>query len=52
MKMVWYCHDCGTVLKLWVIKCPNCRHSGVSLLQIAVLAAVALPTIFLLLRFL
>lgn len=51
-KLVWYCRDCGMVLKLWVVKCPNCRRSGISVLQLAVLAAVALPTLFLLLRFL
>jgi predicted ATP-dependent serine protease len=50
-KMIWYCHDCGMVLKLWVIKCPNCHRSAVSWLQLVALAVVALPMVFLLLKF-
>jgi predicted ATP-dependent serine protease len=49
-KMIWYCHDCGMVLRLWQIRCPNCHRSGMSLLQVAVIAIVALPALFLLIR--
>lgn len=51
-KLVWFCHDCGTVLHLWQVRCPNCRHSGMSLLQVVVLAIVGVPALFLLLKFL
>lgn len=51
-KMIWYCHDCGTVLRLWQIRCPNCHRSGMSLLQVAVIGMVGLPALFLLIHFL
>jgi Zn finger protein HypA/HybF involved in hydrogenase expression len=51
-KMIWYCHHCGTVLQLWKIKCPNCHRSALSVLQVAVVAMVAVPALFLLLHFL
>jgi hypothetical protein len=51
-KMIWYCHNCGTVLKLWKVKCPNCRRSAFSVLQVAVVAILAVPAFFLLLKFL
>jgi hypothetical protein len=40
--MVWSCDECGTILKLWQIKCPNCKQSGMSLLHGVVIAAVLL----------
>jgi len=51
-KMVWYCHNCGTVLQLWKIKCPNCKRSALSVLQLGVAAIVAVPALFLILHFL
>jgi len=48
--MIWSCENCGTVLRLWKIKCPNCRKSGLSWLQLVVLAAIALPALFYLVR--
>jgi RNA polymerase subunit RPABC4/transcription elongation factor Spt4 len=50
--MVWSCEQCGTILRLWKIKCPNCHKSAMSWLQIVVVAGLGLPAIFLLLRFL
>ena len=44
--MVWSCAHCGTVLKLWSVRCPNCRLSGVSWLQFVVFVAIALPALF------
>jgi predicted ATP-dependent serine protease len=49
-KMVWFCHDCGTVLPLWQIRCPNCHHMAMSLLQVAVIAIVGVPAVLLLIR--
>jgi RNA polymerase subunit RPABC4/transcription elongation factor Spt4 len=44
--MVWSCAHCGTVMKLWSVRCPNCRTSGLSWLQLGVIAAIALPALF------
>jgi ABC-type ATPase with predicted acetyltransferase domain len=49
-KLIWYCHDCGTILPLWKIKCPNCHHSAMSLLHVIVIAAVAIMAVFYLLK--
>lgn len=46
MSMIWSCPHCGTILKLWKVKCPNCHKSTVSWLHFAVFAAVALPALF------
>ena len=48
--MIWYCHDCGTVLRVWTIKCTNCRRAAVNWLHVVVFAALALTAIFLVLR--
>lgn len=48
--MVWSCAYCGTVLKLWKVRCPNCRKSGLSWLQFVVIAAIALPALFYVIR--
>lgn len=34
--MQWSCEQCGTVMKLWHVKCRNCKESGFSLLHGAV----------------
>jgi ribosomal protein S27E len=51
-KMIWYCHNCGTVLKLWKVRCPNCRHSAISWLHVLVIAVVGLPALLLLAKIL
>jgi hypothetical protein len=48
--MIWYCHDSGTILRLWEIKCPNWRRSAMSWLQAIVIATVALTAVFYLLN--
>ena len=49
-KIIWSCHNCGTVLPLWKMKCPNCHKLALSWLHVVVVAVVALPAIFLVLR--
>jgi predicted ATP-dependent serine protease len=49
-KMIWYCHQCGTVLPLWQVRCPNCHHMAMSVLQVAVIIIVGVPAVFLLLK--
>jgi predicted ATP-dependent serine protease len=51
-KMVWSCNDCGTVLHLWQVRCPNCRKSGMSLLQVAVIAILIVPAVFFVIKIL
>jgi len=43
--MIWYCHHCGTTLRLWEVKCPNCRQSALSWLHVIVIAAVGVPVL-------
>jgi uncharacterized OB-fold protein len=49
-KFVWSCHDCGTVLAMWKMKCPNCHKTALSWLHLVACAAVVLPTLFLVLK--
>jgi uncharacterized OB-fold protein len=51
-KIIWSCQNCGTVLPLWKMKCPNCRKPALSWLHVAAGAAVVLPALFLLLKLL
>lgn len=49
-KIIWSCHNCGTVLPLWKIKCSNCHKLVLSWLHVVVVVVVALPALFLVLR--
>jgi RNA polymerase subunit RPABC4/transcription elongation factor Spt4 len=49
-KIIWSCHNCGTVLPLWKMKCPNCHKLALSWLHVVVVAAVALPALLFMLR--
>lgn len=51
-RIIWSCHDCGTVLALWKMKCTNCHRAALSWLHLITVAAVGLPALFLLVRFL
>lgn len=44
--MIWSCQNCGTILQLWKMKCPNCSKSGVSWLQPLVIGVVVVPALF------
>lgn len=48
--MIWYCHECGTKLRLWKVKCPNCHRSAMSWLHVIVIGAFAFTTVFYLLK--
>lgn len=50
--MIWSCDQCGTILRLWKMRCPNCKKSAMSWLQMVVIAVLAVPALFLLLKFL
>ncbi len=49
--MIWYCRGCGTILRLWKIKCPNCHQSAMSWLHAIVIAVVAVCIFYLLKNF-
>jgi RNA polymerase subunit RPABC4/transcription elongation factor Spt4 len=51
-KIIWSCHNCGTVLPLWKMKCPNCQKTALSWLHLVACAAVVLPALFLLFKLL
>ena len=51
-KFIWSCHDCGTVMPLWKVKCPNCKGMALSWLHLIVGVAVTLPALLLILKFL
>jgi ABC-type ATPase with predicted acetyltransferase domain len=48
--MTWSCEHCGTILRLWKVRCPNCRKTAMSWLQLAVIVGLAVPALFLLLK--
>jgi len=50
-KIIWSCHNCGTVLPLWKMKCSNCHRAALSWLHLIAGAALILPGLFLLLKF-
>lgn len=51
-KIIWSCQDCGTVMAVWKMKCPNCQRGALSWLHLIVGVAVALPALLLMLKFL
>lgn len=48
--MIWSCQNCGTILQLWKMKCPNCSKSAVSWLHLLVIAVMVLPALFLVVK--
>jgi uncharacterized OB-fold protein len=50
--MISSCDHCGRILAWWRIRCPNCKKSAMNWLQLLALAGIALPALFLLVRFL
>ncbi len=51
-RIIWSCHNCGTVLPLWKMKCSNCHKLALSWFHVVVVAGVALPALLLTLKFL
>ena len=49
-KFISFCAQCGTVLPLWKIRCLYCRRSALNWLHVIVLAVLAVPAVFLVLR--
>ena len=48
--MISYCQHCGTVLRLWKIKCTNCRESAMNWLHLIVIAVFAATVVIYLLK--
>jgi uncharacterized OB-fold protein len=50
--MISSCDHCGRILPWWQIHCPTCKKSAMNWLQLLALAVIALPALFLLVKFL
>ncbi len=48
--MISSCDQCGRILPFWRIRC--CKKSAMNWLQLAAIALLAIPALFLLLKFL
>jgi uncharacterized OB-fold protein len=46
--MISSCDHCGRILPFWKVRCSNCKKSAMNWLQVVVIGAVALPTLFVL----
>jgi uncharacterized OB-fold protein len=44
--MISSCEHCGRILPFWKLRCSNCKKSAMNWLQLGVLAAFALGTLF------
>ena len=49
--MISYCGHCGTILRLWKIKCTNCRESAMNWLHLLVITVFAAAAVIYLLKF-
>jgi RNA polymerase subunit RPABC4/transcription elongation factor Spt4 len=49
-KIIWSCHNCGTVLPLWKMKCSNCHQAAVSWLHLLAGAIIVLPVLLLIVK--
>lgn len=49
-KIIWSCHNCGTVLPLWKMKCSNCHQAAVSWLHLLAGAIIVLPALLLIVK--
>jgi RNA polymerase subunit RPABC4/transcription elongation factor Spt4 len=50
--MISSCDSCGRILPLWQLRCPNCKKSALNWLQLLAMAVLAIPALFLLVKFL
>jgi uncharacterized OB-fold protein len=50
--MISSCDQCGRILALWRLRCPNCKKSALNWLQLLAMAVMAIPVLFVLLKFL
>lgn len=49
--MISSCDECGRILALWRVRCPNCRKSALNWLQLLAIAVLAVPALFMVLKF-
>jgi len=50
--MISSCDQCGRILPLWRVRCPNCKKSAMNWLQVLAIAILAIPMLFLVVKFL
>ncbi|HSS22326.1 MAG TPA: hypothetical protein VLL54_19800 [Pyrinomonadaceae bacterium] len=44
--MISSCDECGRILALWRVRCPDCKKSALNWLQLVVVAILIVPTLF------
>jgi uncharacterized OB-fold protein len=49
--MISSCDHCGRILALWRLRCSDCKQSAVNWLQLLAMAILALPVLFILVKF-
>ena len=49
--MISSCDECGRILPFWRVRCPNCKKSTLNWLQLLAIAILALPALFVVLKF-
>lgn len=50
--MISSCDQCGRILPLWQVRCPECKKSALNWLQLLAMAVMAIPVLFILVKFL
>ena len=49
--MISSCDECGRILALWRVRCPNCKKSALNWLQLLAIMVLTLPALFIFLKF-
>jgi len=49
--MISSCDHCGRILALWRLRCPSCKKSAMNWLQLLAIAILALPVLFVIMKF-
>ena len=49
-RIIWSCSECGTVLRLWQVKCTNCHRLALSWLHLIVAVLILVPAGFILVK--
>jgi uncharacterized OB-fold protein len=50
--MISSCDHCGRILALWRFRCLNCKKSAMNWLQLLAIAILAVPVLFIIMKFL
>jgi uncharacterized OB-fold protein len=50
--MISSCDHCGRILAFWKIRCSNCKKSALNWLQLLAIIILAVPVLFIVMKFL